>query len=183
MMKNKVIPKHVFMFGLFLGLTSIGCTKDRPSNLSSPISKQLIGQWRLVDFESNYILWRNGERFLISDTMIGTTQEIEFTENPNNCSVKGYMKFDSKMYKIVDTSNTLVHHEEFVSDESFLSHSEWKVENGLLVTKKTTDNNNDELTSCIIKIKDNSLILTLEESQFGSEYEGKTIYSFERMIH
>ncbi|MDD7886213.1 hypothetical protein [Flavivirga sp. 57AJ16] len=186
---KKIFKKHnAFSFYvhllvcLFLSLLNFSCSTEE--NIVSPddlVSKELIGKWVLIDYESEYTLHRDSNEYLISELYTESTNKIEFLESPKVIQSEGYVKFESKQYKVTASGNVLVHQTYFsLADILYYSNAKWYVEEGQVIIKPTNVDSEESMISINVNMLNNTLTIMVTESILDEGFQGTTIFKYQR---
>lgn len=183
---KKIFKNHnafFFYAYLFLSILNFSCSKEE--NVVSPddylVSKELIGKWELIDYESEYTLYRDSNEYLISELYIESNNKIEFLEIPKIIKSEGYVKFESKQYKVTASGNVLVHQTYFsLADILYFSNAKWYIEDGQVIIKPTNVDSEEIMISINVNILTNTLTIIVSESILDEGFQGTTIFKYKR---
>lgn len=163
-----------------LAFLVLACSKDDAANLS--LDEQLLGKWTLTNYYSDsYFPDRNEgriEKIVPEETDYG----IEFTDDPNKIVLSGFLRYSFEGYEIVDGKKEITYQAtNFMDAEHGEGYhtGEWKIENDLLIcTDVSSQEGEIYSTTSSIELSGGKLILTLDNSQFGTHQTGETIFEY-----
>ena len=160
----------------------LACSKDDAANLS--LDEQLLGKWTLTNYYSDSYFPDRSEGRIEKIVPEETDYAIEFTDDQNKIVLSGFLRYSFEGYEIVDGEKEITYQAtNFMDAEQGEGYhtGEWKIENGLLICTDVSSQEGEVYsTTSSIKLSGDTLVLTLDNSQFGIHQTGETIVEYIR---
>jgi hypothetical protein len=180
---NRMMKKFT---GYFLAFLVVACSKDDTADL--PLDEQLVGKWTLANYHDDSYFVQ--DQYGIIEQMIPeeTDYEIEFTDNPKEIKTAGFLRYKWNEYEIVNGDKVVKEPtgSNFWDgdDGEGLHTGTWRIENGNLINTDVSQQGPEEFEEysiiSSIELNDDTLTLTIDNSQFGSHLTGEIIVEYVR---
>lgn len=163
----------IYHLPILLLITNCSSNDDANNNTQN-IAEEIIGIWNLSDYSSNSTTTETGR--VVIESLSSTDYILEFTNNPKDINVSGTIVVAVEETNDGNTSN-FTYNVNGDFEEGFHT-SEWRIENGNLVTRSFDIDPDEEgafdLITEIVELTSNSLILKIDNAQYSSENSTRT---------